>query len=318
MQKLCLKRMCGALPSTKYESLLLSLGIKSMDTRSDQLKLNFFNKIKLFSEDFYVRRVLVEQFNSEAVEHSFSANIREIFWEYAEDETYCRWLPEFETLETALNPKMFKSLVRKVCDSVDFKDCCLEVASSAFLSTGQGRLTHAATQHLNSHAGVLQILGNALWTPSERTGFFQTFLGCDFLTPFSHKKKPICKFCGHECATWPHLLLSCPRALVDGRPRIIVEVLDCLQPGRLRSLFQYTHDTDSLFVLLMGILEIQDDFSYSIKWKHPLNKVTKITAQHIQKVHSEWTNFRSDSVGEPGTPSPSAGGGLQEALRGQC
>ena len=67
----------------------------------------------------------------------------------------------------------------------------------------------------------------------------------------------------------------------------------------------------------MGILEILDDFSYSIKWKHPLNKVTKITAQHIQKVHSEWTNFRSDSVGEPGTPSPSAVGGPQGALRGQ-
>ena len=159
MQKLCIKRMCGALPSTKYESLLLSLGIKSMDTRSDQLKLNFFNKIKLFPKDFYVRRVLAEQFNGEAIEHSFSANVREIFYEYGEDETYCRWLPEYETLEIALSPKMFKSLVRKVCDSVDFQDCCLEVASSAFLSTGQGRLTHAATQHLNSHAGVLQILG---------------------------------------------------------------------------------------------------------------------------------------------------------------
>ena len=82
----------------------------------------------------------------------------------------------------------------------------------------------------------------------------------------------------------------------------------------LYSLFQDTSDIDDLFLLLMGILQNEEHFSFSIKWKHTIHKTTKITAQYIQKIHSEWTSFQdssdSDSVGYPYTPLSGSAGGL--------
>jgi hypothetical protein len=323
MQKYCLKQMCGVLPSTKYESVLLALGVKSMSARANQLKLNFFNKIKQFPEDFYVRRALVEQFNGEAIDYSFSSGIRGIFAHYTGHDSYDTWLSEYETLEASLTKKMFKSLVIKVCDTVDFEHCHQEAGNSALRSTGQARLIHTGTQFLNCHNSVLQVFSNPLWTPSERTGFLQTFLGCDFLTPFNHRIKPACKFCWLEGATWPHLLLSCPCALVAGQPAIIREVLNFLEGenAALGSIFRDTNDHDNLFLLLMGILQSEDHFGFAIKWKRSLYQVTKITAQYIQRIHSEWTDINdsdsdsgSVSWGDLGTPLiGSAGGGVSEA-----
>ena len=74
--------------------------------------------------------------------------------------------------------------------------------------------------------------------------------------------------------------------------------------------------TWDLFLLLMGILQNEDHFSFSIKWKRSLYQITKITAQYIQRIHSEWIDINdsdsdTDSVswGDLGTPlSGSAGG----------
>ena len=98
---------------------------------------------------------------------------------------------------------------------------------------------------------------------------------------------------------------------------IMREVLNCLEGenAALYSIFKDTNDHDDLFLLLMGILKIEDHFSFSIKWKRSLYKITKITAQHIQRIHSEWTDINDSSssdssVGDLGTPlSGSAGGG---------
>ena len=40
--------------------------------------------------------------------------------------------------------------------------------------------------------------------------------GCDFLTPFSSKIKPICKFCTKSPASWGHLLFNCPSTARTG------------------------------------------------------------------------------------------------------
>ncbi len=294
MQKCCIKQLSGVLHSTKYESLLIALGLTTMSTRVNQSKLNFFNKIKLFDADFYVRRALTEQFRGTPIEHSFSSEIRGIFGEYSAEDSYQTWLAELETLEARIPQNFIKNRSKRVLHAVDFQRLHNRVANSALQSSGQARLVHTATLFMNCHLGVLQVLKNPLWTPSERTLFLQTFTGCDFVTPFNHKKKPACKFCPCKKADWPHLLLKCPNAISEGVPKVVTCVLAALDREdkndlRIHNLVSTTDNPDDVYLLLMGIFKNQDFFSEHIKLKHSINKVTKITARSISSIECRWT-----------------------------
>jgi len=293
--------------STKYESILVALGLTTMSTRVNQCKLNFYNKVKLFDEEFYVRRVLTEQFHGSPIPHSFSSEIKDLFTEYGTEDSYQTWLSELETLDTSIPKNQMKARSKRVLYPVDFARLYNTITISALQSSGQARLTHTATQFMNCHLGVLQVLKNPLWIPSERTLFVQTFMGCDFVTPFNHKKKPACKFCDNKKTDWPHLLFNCPNATPE--ENVVPCALAALDRGdekdaRIYNIIQNSQNNDETFLILMGILTNQDDFSDHIKLKNSIHKITQITAQFIAKIESRWVQPIIVPLQEdPGTPS---------------
>ena len=66
MQKYSLRALTGARGATRYESILLCLGLTTMETRVHQLKLMYYNKLKTFDEDLYVHKIFKHKMTTES------------------------------------------------------------------------------------------------------------------------------------------------------------------------------------------------------------------------------------------------------------
>ena len=140
-----------------------------------------------------------------------------------------KWLNVLYTL-FQVKKTFMKSHTDKILVQTDFQSCYNSVEHSAHKSTGQALRVMKMSSVLDTHEGGLRALDNYLWLPSKRTLFYQILVGCNFLTPHDHSKKPKCKFCDNQQeASWKHLFFQCPEFSENGKPKIITRIITMLE-----------------------------------------------------------------------------------------
>ena len=201
-----------------------------------------------------------------------------------------------ESMDHAVSKSALKSLTSTFFAKYDFRITRRAAIRSAVFSTGQADGFRRVSFTMDRHRAVLPLLTNPLMTPSERTLFYQVLIGCDFLTPFSHAKKPKCRFCKARNTTPRHLLLECPKVAitVPGQDAAVVGEAK----SQLGEAFEWlVSPTDrannrSFFWALMGISDIF--IPKSKKYLTYLrNLLTKITANKLLSLKFKWVQALS-------------------------
>ena len=137
------------------------------------------------------------------------------------------------------------------------------------------------------------VLDNDDLLPSERTLLLRVVCGCDFLTPFNHSKKPICKYCGKP-GTWEHLLFECTSSQRNGRSILLSEIFSNAISEELAqhdvsvrlTTLEQQKDFSSLFQTCLGILP--DGNSFRKSNRKILRAVSKITAARLCSIEADW------------------------------
>ena len=286
MQRYALCNLTGARRSTKYESILLCLGITKMETRVHQLKIFWYNKLKKFADSLYVHKI----FEYTMTHGRFRIELENIFQKYRIHPKYDEWLAECENPDFHIPKIQMKMRTDKIMGEIDFA-ASYQAARDSVTSTGQARMVVHATSILKAHHGGLCILNNHLWLPSERTLFFQVLVGSNFLTPFNHSNKPDCKFCNEKNISWSHFFCKCPDYQENQKPKILKQFTKALSTVHKSDRLILTRlsnpvDDDDFFKLCLGILS--QNAANQIRFKKTVSKVTKISANLFTEINDRW------------------------------
>ena len=177
----------------------------------------------------------------------------------------------------------------KLFNRLDFEACRDAVTNSALVSSGQAEGMRRVADTMTEHRKVLQILANPLLPAPERTLHYQVLVGCDFITPFSYKKRPKCAFCGKRRITTSHIVLECPETALDGSDiavvKNIISSVEC--PLEIREILENTEDTNDLFYYVLGVF----DACILERHKHFINKMLKITTNHLASLKRAWADI---------------------------
>jgi hypothetical protein len=209
MQAESLRSLFGFYKHTKFETMLTLVGVTRMRSRIAQLKVCFYNKLKTFN-NLYLTSILR---NPQAPLHGLREDIQKIYIEWSPIPHFAP-LANYESLNTVMDDtKKFNAAAKAAFEKCDMYRCLESLhksADSASGGSGQAAKALDCTAPRVSPA-LCSILRISTSRRRDSTLLMNTLSGCDFVTPFSHKNKPICRMCRSARASWCHLLLECPK-----------------------------------------------------------------------------------------------------------
>ena len=205
LQYKCLRQLFGFQSSTKKETMLVCVGVPSICARYASLKLTFGNKILGMEREMYVRKILTESWDCG---DGFGADIRAVIAEWDHD-------PDFVDLTQNLlhsepyegDHLSFHALIKSTMERLDFERCKHALTESAVRGSGQASSVLNAIATYNTHC-LLPLLRVEI-PRHNMVQYTRSLVGCDFVTPTDHSKKPKCKFCKSKKVWWPHILFCC-------------------------------------------------------------------------------------------------------------
>ena len=218
-------------------------------------------------------------------------DIRDILNIYNDDSDLGSLVPTFKLMDHAFPKKFLKSAMVTAFNRIDFETSRAAVTRSALVSTGQAEGMRRIAVTGREYCKVLPQLTNPLYTAPERCIFYQVLVGCDFITPFSYRKRPKCCLCGAPQITTQHLVLECPEvAVCDGNSGILLveRILarpEC--PPVVREILERQVSEGAktdLFYTLMGVVDPQLFQTH----KYYFNSMLKITANRLLHLKSAW------------------------------